>query len=183
MKRTRGLSTKSASSSEVMIFERCVIGDCPETRRLFASSETWCRFAACCRQAGQFEWRKASLTELLSMQSQNVSWRAWASIPSEGCPWETDGTTLLCKGRGAGDPRCLHARPRLFQLLKDHSRAKCTRQDESTADMSGDLPLTTNHGCRTWTLCMHQTNRRSCPLDGPSRISLVQDGAVVAAPH
>lgn len=59
-----------------------------------------------------------------------------------GLSLETSGTTLLGKGRGAGDPRCLHASPRLFQLLKDHSRAKCTRQDESTADSSRDLPLT-----------------------------------------
>ena len=52
-----------------------------------------------------------------------------------------------------------HASPRPFQLLKDHSWVKCTRQDESTADVSRDLPLTANHGCRIWTLCIASDQR------------------------
>lgn len=42
MKHTVGPSTKTAGSSEIMMFEWCGMGRFPGTRRQFASSETLC---------------------------------------------------------------------------------------------------------------------------------------------
>lgn len=117
------------------------------------------------RHARRFKWGEKSFFDrgVVHAKSQNVPWACRREHPEKGLPLAKNGTTLLCKGRGAGDPRCFHASPRLFQLLKDHSRAKCTRQDESSVDVSRNLPLTANHGRRIRTLCTHQINggRRS----------------------
>lgn len=70
------------------MFKRCVIGKCPETRRLFASSRDlvlMCTLRAG-RQAGQFEWRKASLTEELSMQKSKCFVACWGQHSERGLP-------------------------------------------------------------------------------------------------
>lgn len=65
MKHIGGLSTKSASSSETMVVRMMRNWQVPGDH---VDSSPHPRPCVYVHHAGQFEWRKASLTEVLSMQ-------------------------------------------------------------------------------------------------------------------
>lgn len=145
------------------MFEGCVIGKCPETRRLFASSRDMV-LLMCTMQAGRAVRVEKSFFDRGVVHAKVKMFRGvlGAAFRERVVPGKRTGGRYYVQA----EARVIHA---AFMQARGFFSSSRITAGQNAPDRTnrrptclGISPSQTNHGCRTWTLRMHQTNGGYC---------------------